>query len=149
MRKILGWFVLFSALGYCHSVDYQVDSARAVVVATRFSDEDDVASYSPFEVFRPQEKIAFQTGRTDQLGRVVFAPDKPGTWLVKVQADSTHGLHGISVPIEVGADAVIVNYKRPLVATHTKLVVGVALLFGFFGLLSLLRKTPQASSDGS
>lgn len=144
MRKTLVWLVLLSALGYCHSVDYQVDSVKAVVVTTRFADED-VASYSPFEVFRPQEKIAFQTGRTDQLGRVVFAPDKPGTWLVKVQADSTHGLHGISVPIEVGADAVIVNYKRPLVATHTKLVVGVALLFGFFGLLSLMRKPSQAT----
>lgn len=143
MRKTLAWLVLFSALGYCHSVDYQVDSGKAVLVTARFADED-VASYSPYEVFRPQEKIAFQTGRTDQLGRVVFAPDRPGSWLVKIQADSTHGLHGISVPIEVGADAVVVNYKRPLVASHTKLVVGVALLFGFFGLLSLLRKTPQA-----
>lgn len=142
MRKILVCLVLLTALGYAHSVDYQVDSAKAVVVTARFGD-DEVASYSPFEVFRPQEKIAFQTGRTDQLGRVVFAPDKPGTWLVKVQAESTHGLHGVSVPIEVGPEAVVVNYKRPLVATHTRLVVGVALLFGFFGLLSLLRR-PQA-----
>ncbi|MBX3168380.1 MAG: hypothetical protein KF760_13260 [Candidatus Eremiobacteraeota bacterium] len=139
MRKILAWLLLLTALGYAHSVDYQVDSARAIVVTARFSDED-AASYSPFEVFRPQEKIAFQTGRTDQLGRVVFAPDRPGTWLVKVQAESTHGLHGISVPIEIGQDAVVVTYKRPLVATHTKLVVGVALLIGFFGLLSLFRK---------
>ena len=139
MRKILVWALLLTALGYAHSVDYQVDSARAIVVTARFSD-DDVASYSPYEVFRPQEKIAFQTGRTDQLGRVVFAPDRPGSWLVKVQADSTHGLHGISVPIEVAQDAVIVSYKRPLVATHTKLVVGVALLVGFFGFLSLVRK---------
>lgn len=139
MRKIFLWLLLLTALATAHSVDYQVDSAKAIVVTARFSDED-VASYSPFEVFRPQEKIAFQTGRTDQLGRVVFAPDKPGTWLVKVQAESTHGLHGISVPIEVGQDALVINYKRPLVATHTKLVVGVALLFGFFGLLSLFRK---------
>lgn len=139
MRKILASLLLLTALGYAHSVDYQVDSVKAIAVTARFADED-VASYSPFEVFRPQEKIAFQTGRTDQLGRVVFAPDKPGTWLVKVQAESTHGLHGVSVPIEVDPDAVIVNYKRPLVATHTKLVVGVALLVGFFGLLSLMRK---------
>jgi nickel transport protein len=139
MRKMIAWLLLLTALGYAHSVDYQVDSARAVVVTARFGDED-VASYSPYEVFRPQEKIAFQTGRTDQLGRVVFAPDKPGSWLVKVQAESTHGLHGISVPIEVGPEAVVVNYKRPLVATHTKLVVGVALLVGFFGFLSLFRK---------
>lgn len=139
MRKIFAWFLLLTALGYAHSVDYQVDSAQAIVVTARFGDED-VASYSPFEVFRPQEKIAFQTGRTDQLGRVVFAPDKPGTWLIKVQAESTHGLHGISVPIEVGPNAVIVQYKRPLVATHTKLLVGVSLLIGFFGLLSFFRK---------
>lgn len=139
MRKILAWLLLLTALGYAHSVDYQVDSAKAIVVTARFTDED-LASYSPFEIFRPGEKIAFQTGRTDQLGRVVFAPDKPGSWLVKVQAESTHGLHGIVVPIEVGQDAVVVSYKRPLVATHTKLVVGVALLVGFFGLLSLFRK---------
>ena len=139
MRKTICWLLLLTALGYAHSVDYQVDSAKAIVVTARFSDED-LASYSPFEVFRPGEKIAFQTGRTDQLGRVVFAPDKPGTWLVKIQAESTHGLHGISVPIEVGQDAIVVNYKRPLVATHTKLVVGVALLIGFFGLLSFFRR---------
>lgn len=140
MHKRLALLLLLTALSFGHSVDYQVDAVKAISVTARFSDED-LASYSPYEVFRPEEKIAFQTGRTDQLGRVVFAPDKPGKWLVKVQAESTHGLHGISVPIDVGQDAVVVNYKRPLVATHTKLVVGVALLIGFFGLLSLSKRS--------
>jgi nickel transport protein len=135
MRKRLGILLLLTALGLAHSVDYQVDTVKAISLTARLS-ADDLASGSPYEVFRPEEKIAFQTGRTDQLGRVVFAPDKPGQWLVKVQAESTHGLQGICVAIEVGQDAVVMNYKRPLVATHTKLVVGVALLVGFFGLLS-------------
>lgn len=138
MRQLL-IVILLSALAFGHTVDYQVDSAKAVVVTVRFGDEE-LASYSPYEVFRPQEKTPFQAGRTDALGRVVFAPNQPGQWTVKVQAESTHGLHGVSLTVDVSADAVVVDYQRPLVSKYTRLFVGVALLLGFFGFLSLTRK---------
>lgn len=105
----------------------------------RFS-EDDLASYSEDEVLAPGETQPFQVGRTDQKGRILFAPDRPGSWTVRVQADSQHGLHGINVKVEVGPDMVVQSYTRPLVARHTRLLVGIGLLLGVLGSLALMRR---------
>jgi len=141
--------VLLGLPAWAHSVDYQVDSVPATAVTVRFGD-DEPASYSEYEVLPPGQTIPFQTGRTDALGRVVFAPDRPGEWTVKVKADSAHGLHGVSIAVTVDAKGVVTGYSRPLVARHTKLLVGAGLLLGLFGLAALLRRSGRGApaADG-
>ena len=153
MRYLLLCLWLLTAPAWAHTIDYQVDSAKALVITVRFSD-DEPASFSEYEVLPPpkagsqsKEILPFQTGRSDQLGRVVFAPDRAGKWTIKVKADSQHGLHGKVVEVEVGTDMVVLNYNRPVVARSTRLLVGVSLLLGVFGLLSLFkRRAPQATN---
>ncbi len=130
---------LHATSAWAHSVDHQVQTARAVVITVLLG-EDEPASYSQYEVFAPGQTVAFQQGRSDRLGRVVFAPDCPGKWKVTIQADSSHGIHGTQVEVDVAEDGVVVGYSQPLVARHTRLFVGLGLLMGLFGGYALLKR---------
>lgn len=140
--SFLIWALLLRG-AMAHNVDSRVDSAPAVVITVRLG-EDEVASFSEYEVFAPGETQPFQVGRSDRQGRVVFAPDTPGKWRVKVKADSAHGIHGATVDVEVSPEGVVVAHSQPLVARHTRLWVGLGLLFGIFGVLSLLKRTSSS-----
>ncbi|MGE0495025.1 MAG: hypothetical protein AB7S38_37805 [Vulcanimicrobiota bacterium] len=144
--RVLAICLLLSTLALAHTVNHEVTQAEAVVVTVQLGDEE--ASYSEYEVFPPggAEGNPFAIGRTDFHGRVVFVPDQPGQWTVKVKADSTHGLHGATVEVEVDEHQVVKSFSQPLVATHTRLLVGISVLFGIFGGLSLLRGR-RSSSD--
>lgn len=147
-RWIAALLLGLSLAAGAHTVEHQVSSARATVVLVTFNDGEE-ASFSEFEVFGPGDKQPYQVGRTDAHGRVVFLPDRPGQWTARVKADSQHGLHGVSVTVEVGADGVARSLSQPVVATHTRLLIGVGLLLGLFGAVSLLRRrSPAPKEDG-
>lgn len=130
--------LLLAQVCLAHTVDCQIDRGTAVVITVRLGDDD--ASYSEYEVFAPSEnETPFQLGRTDAKGRLAFLPSETGTWRVKVAADSQHGLHGKEMNVEVSPDMTVEISSRPMVAKHTRLVVGISILFGVFGLLSLFR----------
>lgn len=120
-----------------HTVEHKVERREAVVVTVYLGEE--LASYSEYEVMPPGGGEPFQIGRTDAQGRVCFLPDKPGQWKVKVAADSQHGLHGVSVDVEVKPDMAVEDSSAPPIATHTRLIVGISILFGIFGLVTLAR----------
>lgn len=132
-----------------HTVDYQVDHTQAVVVTVRLGEE--IASYSEYKIFPPdQTDPPFQLGRTDAQGRLAFLPDRLGTWTVLVEADSQHGLHGAKVEIQVDDKITASLATRPLVARHTRLVVGISLLIGIFGLTALWRsRRPRPLDHGA
>ena len=120
-----------------HSVHYQVVN-RGISVRVFYS-ADDPASYSQYEIFGPADKIPHQKGRTDKNGIVSFLPDRQGKWLVKVYGESEHGLHGALIEIEVNENLLPESVKKPLVATYTKLFVGLGFIMGIFGLWALLK----------
>jgi nickel transport protein len=145
MKPLVLFFLLLCSLVSAHTVDHEVTQQQAVVVTVFLGDEQ--ASYSEYEVFSPNSTEPVQLGRTDAQGRVSFLPDAPGMWLVKVAADSQHGLHGVTVEIDVDKDKIVKNTSAPPIAKHTRLVVGVSLLFGLFGLVSLFRSRKSNRSD--
>jgi nickel transport protein len=120
-----------------HSIQYQVEN-KGISVRVFYS-ADDPASYSQYEVFGPGDKIPHQKGRTDKNGFVCFLPDRPGKWLIKVWGESDHGYHGAQIEVEVNKSLFMESFKKPLVATHTKLFVGISLILGIFGILALLK----------
>ncbi len=138
MSRLLAFLLLCILPAWAHSVDYQVDSQQAVTVTVRSG--EDVMSYSEYELFGPGEEQPFQLGRTDAHGRLTFLPDRPGGWLARVKADSDHGLHGVTVEIEVDEDQVVVSHSAPVVARHTRLLTGIGFLLGIFGAISLFRR---------
>jgi len=120
-----------------HTVNYQVEQ-KGVAVRVFYA-ADDPAGYSEFEIYGPGDKLPHQTGRTDKNGFVCFIPDRQGTWKVKVLGESSHGFHGVTVEVKVDKDLNLESFKKPLAATYSKLITGISLIIGLFGLYALLK----------
>lgn len=119
-----------------HEVAHTVTRGDAVVIALEYADGSPFA-YEQYELTPPGEALPFQTGRTDALGRVVFLPDRVGEW--RLSASSEDG-HGASLTVNVDAVGAAAAKPRSLWERGSKLVTGVALLFGLFGLLTLFAR---------
>lgn len=122
---------------HAHTVNYEVQQ-KGIAVRV-FYGADDPASYSGFEVFGPGDALPHQTGRTDKNGFVSFVPDRRGVWKVKVIGESSHGYHGVTIEVKVAKDLNLESFKKPLAATYSKLITGVSLIIGLFGLYALLK----------
>ncbi|MGQ9648281.1 MAG: hypothetical protein ACUVWO_17275, partial [Thermodesulfobacteriota bacterium] len=122
---------------YPHSIHYEVQP-KGVSVKIFYS-EKDPASYSQFELYGPGDNEPHQIGRTDKNGFVSFVPDRPGTWKIKVFGESSHGFHGVTIDVKVDEALRLESFSKPLAATHTKLIIGVSLIFGLFGIYALIR----------
>jgi nickel transport protein len=73
-------------------------------------------------------------GRTDLHGRVVFLPDRAGTW--RIEAFSEDG-HGADFSFSTGAGGGVRKGSQPFLERHLPLVVGLSVIFGVFGLVHL------------
>jgi len=126
---------LFSFVGICygHGLQHEVANSRAVVVSCYFSDGQRFA-YESYEVYPPEAKIPTQTGRTDSLGRLIFLPNQPGEWVIKVSADDGHGLN---FSVAIGEDAVVSDTQKPLSVRFPRIIAGLGYVLGIIGLLSL------------
>jgi nickel transport protein len=141
------WFILILPLGLIlaetrsqgHSINYQVEQQGIALRA--FYSAKDSASYSQYEIWGPgdREDLPHQTGRTDKNGFLAFVPDRAGTWKVKVWGESSHGYHGFTTEIKVDKGLSLESFSKPLAAAHTKLITGLSLIFGIFGIYAFLR----------
>lgn len=129
--------ILSAPTVFSHAIHYHVQQKGISVKV--FYAKDDPASYSQYELFGPGDTQPHQTGRTDKNGFVSFFPDREGIWKLKVWGESTHGFHGVTIEVKVDQALHLESFSKPLVATHTKLIVGVSLIFGLFGIYSLWR----------
>jgi len=146
-------FVLFLPLGlflggidsHGHSVNYHVEQKGIAVRA--FYSAKDPASYSQYEIYGPGDKedLPHQTGRTDKNGFLSFVPDRAGTWKIKLWGESTHGYHGFTAEVKVDKELNLESFSKPLVAAHTKLITGLSLIFGIFGVYALWRARKKPS----
>lgn len=128
--------LLLSAAGaLAHGVGSAIGRADAVTVTFRHEDGSPLAGV-PCEVLPPDGGPAFQTGRTDRLGRVVFVPDQDGRWTVRVTGQDGHGA---VVPVVVDAAALGTGSAAapPPAGRGWKLLSGVGVLLGVFGIVSL------------
>ncbi|MBI2878080.1 MAG: hypothetical protein HYY20_14480 [Candidatus Tectomicrobia bacterium] len=137
MALFLGFFGFASAPdASAHTIHYRV--AEKGVSVRLFYAANDPASYSPYEIFGPTDREPHQTGRTDKHGFLSFLPDRAGRWKVKIWGESTHGFHGATIDIQVDQALNLESFSQPMVATHLKLIIGISLIFGAFGLYALL-----------
>jgi len=146
-------FVLFLPLGlflggidsHGHSVNYHVEQKGIAVRA--FYSAKDPSSYSQYEIYGPGDKedLPHQTGRTDKNGFLSFVPDRAGTWRIKLWGESGHGYHGFTAEVKVDKELNLESFSKPLVAAHTKLITGLSLIFGIFGVYALWRSRKKPS----
>ena len=119
-----------------HSIHYELQQKG--ISAKIFYAAKDPASYSEYEVYGPSDNQPYQIGRTDRAGVLSFLPDRPGLWKIKVLGESAHGFHGVTTEIKVDQDLHLESFRKPLAAAYTKLVTGISLIIGLFGIYALI-----------
>ena len=134
---------LFAGMALAHGVGYQESDLRPVALDFFYS-TGELMSYLKAEVFSPSDdKIAYQSGRTDAGGRFAFVPDKPGKWRVVVNDDDGHRAEAeIDVTQEFmsgGAAGGIVQEKKAD-PVYIRAGLGVSLLFNIAAFVLLFRR---------
>lgn len=130
----IGWLLVATASA--HGVASTVTREQAVVVTVTYEDGTPLANQT-YDVRAPGADEPRQLGRTDDCGRVVFLPHLAGEWRVRV---TTADGHGAVVPVEIAADMLPANAASGGWGRNrlSKLVTGVALIFGVFGVVALV-----------
>ncbi len=150
-----GMFLILLALPFtfiqdaarAHTVNYDVQQ-KGVAVRVFYS-ANDPASYSEYEVYGPRDSLPHQTGRTDKNGFVAFVPEQPGIWKIKVLGESAHGFHGVTIEVKIDEGLNLASFSKPLVATWTKLLTGISLIVGIFGIYAFIRSRRSGSKEVS
>jgi len=119
-----------------HDLRHSIEEGTAVTVRL-FSADGNEFSFESYEVYYAREEIPFQVGRTDARGRLVFLPDRAGTWRIKAFSEDGHGT---DISLTTGAQGGVESADRSLFERHSRLVVGVSIIFGIFGLVSLFAR---------
>ena len=123
-----------------HDLQYQVSGGQAVVVRLFYVD-DTPFTFEGYEIYRDSETVPYQVGRTDSQGRIAFLPDRAATWRIKAISEDGHGL---DFKLSTDAAAVLADSEKPFYERYARIVVGVALILGLFGALSLFVKRKRA-----
>jgi len=129
-------FLLFVNSGHlwAHSVAYKVGRG-GITITVWYEGIKPIPMKGAFvRVFAPEEDTEFQKGRTDRNGRFSFYPDRPGKWQVVINDGNGHG---IVADVEVGKDFRTSSPMRIPFPFALKLLVGLSIIFGIFGVLSL------------
>jgi len=134
-------------IAFAHGVEGEIKIFSGGVVITATYDTGEPMSYAKVEVYAPDSKIKFQTGRTDRNGRFAFVPDVPGRWRVIVSDGIGHQIK-LSVEIKNIASRKIEIQKppenRPLfISRKIAAVFGILLIFGLFGWIKEIWRIKQ------
>lgn len=120
-----------------HTIHYTVEP-KGITIRVFYAAEDP-ANYAEYEVFGPGDTDPYQVGRTDRRGCLSLLPDRPGEWKVKVLGESAHGFHGVTIDFKVDQAMSLEGFSKPLLATHTRLITGLSLIVGLFGIYAWWR----------
>jgi nickel transport protein len=126
-----------------HEVTHSIERSSAVVILLSHDDGEPFSNES-YEVYRPNETVPFQTGRTDASGRIVFLPDRGGEWRVRAFAEDGHGTDFTFV---TDAAMDVVTWQQSAIDHYGRIAAGVGIILGLFGLLSIFhrRRNPAHS----
>jgi len=95
---VLAVMVFTWADSSAHGVIHEIEPGKTYHVTISYANGTPLAS-TAFEVRSPVDGLVHTVGLTDDLGRLGFTPDAPGTWIVDVWTPDGHGAH-IVVPVD-------------------------------------------------
>jgi nickel transport protein len=98
------------------------------------------------EIYRPGEETPYQTGTTDERGRIVFIPDQGGTWRIRTFSEDGHGAN---IAVDVDTDGLTAETKGTLFERFSAIIVGLSLIVGIFGVMALLQTRRRGSGISS
>jgi antitoxin component YwqK of YwqJK toxin-antitoxin module len=142
MKLILLWLgvtIFLSAMAenvWSHGVLGKISSGEGLMVEAEYDDGEPM-SYASIEIFDSEEKIPFQSGRTDRNGRFLFYPDKMGDWKVVVNDGMGHRL-----ALKTNTDKTLnlnkteqqaESIKQNSPSRYERALMGISIIFGIFG----------------
>ena len=116
----------------------RISSGKGILVEAEYDDGEPM-SYASIEIFDSEEKLPFQTGRTDRNGRFLFYPDKMGDWKVVVSDGMGHRL-----ALKTNVDKIL-NLKKTneqqakginesSLSRYERALMGISIIFGISGI---------------
>lgn len=129
---LLAWLAA-CPMAYAHDLHYTITAGEAVVVRLFYADDTPFA-FEGYEIYAEGEKLPVQVGRTDARGRIAFLPERAGRWRIKAVSEDGHGL---DFTLTTDAAAHVAGSDKPIYERYARIVVGVALILGLFGAMSL------------
>ncbi len=97
-------------------------------------------SYAKVAIYAPNDpERAFQRGRTDRSGRFAFSPDAKGSWRVVINDGMGHQIDRKLEVRDLKAGVEVNTPQAEGMSKAWKVVVGLSLIFGVFGLAALFR----------
>jgi len=137
----LGLVLGLPALCLGHGTGYAVVEGGTGVKATY--DDGSPMAYCDVAVFAPGDpSTEYQTGTTDRNGCFAFFPDTNGNWRVTV--DDGMG-HLVTANIVVGPEMLHVRAGANGRDRLGRSIVGVSVIFGVFGILSLFSRRVRSA----
>ena len=136
-RLLLLPFLIAAGPAAAHELHGDVRRGNDATIVTFTFADGTAYSHESFEIFRPGSKTPFQVGRTDALGRVILVTDGEGDWRVRVFSQDGHGAD-ISIP--AGAAPSPTASAPPADGRSSRAVLGLGIILGLFGILSLMRR---------
>jgi nickel transport protein len=133
---IVAWFASAIPNAWGHDLQYSVSDAQAVVLKLFYIDNKPFA-FEGYEIYRAGEKLPYQVGRSDAQGRIAFLPDRAGNWHVKAFSEDGHGL---DFTLATDSAARVESSEKPVYERYGRIVVGIAIILGLFGLINLFLK---------
>jgi nickel transport protein len=140
---LLAWLIVVAGHAHAHDLQHSIDERTAVSVKLLFADGSDF-DFESYEVYRAGDEIPYQVGRTDAQGRVVFLPDRAGTWRIKAFSEDGHGA---DFSFTTGAMNDIQEANKPFLERHLRIIAGVSVIFGVFGLVALFGRRARRMID--
>ncbi len=140
-RWLLSLFMFLAGTCLAHDLQYTVVGGQAVVIKLFYADNSPF-TFEGYEIYRDGEKLPYQVGRTDSQGRIAFLPDRAAAWRVKAISEDGHGL---DFKVSTDAAAQLAGSDKPAFERYSRIVIGVAVILGLFGFLSLYLKRKKAS----
>ena len=129
---LLIYFIIIFNI-YAHDLEHQIKrEGNCFVVQFYFSDNTKF-SYEEYEIYRENEDTPFQIGRTDALGRVVFCPDKEGTWTLKVFSKDGHG-----AILKISSNHIASTSTKNSMDRVNQILLSILLILGILVLLKYL-----------
>ena len=123
--------------GFSHGVFGNIVMEKGILVKAEY-DNGEPMSYSSTKIFDSEEKLPFQSGRTDRNGRFLFYPDKSGDWKVIVNDGMGHCLTlktHINKKLALSTINSQQNVKKSNLSRYEKALMGLSVIFGIFGIL--------------
>jgi nickel transport protein len=136
-RSLLVFILLaYTPLLLSHGVGFEIDRQEATVIQLHHGHDTPLAN-ADYELFMFGEQAAFQSGKTDALGRVAFITGEVRKWRLRVFNQEGHG---IDTTFELTPDGLPVAHHNHTSSQVTTLILGVGILLSGFGLVMLFTR---------